>query len=120
MSVYATAVNNFIHLLKIQPSLFSLGDKEEITQLIESQPDETTALANAISQWVEQHPNVDQALLQMEAEPVTKSPGSEKPNLNIPPYQIDKQALLNAIHESSSGGNNDEKPGGKVSGNPKK
>jgi len=113
-------VNNFIDLLKIQPSLFSQVDKEEITQLIESQPDETTALANAISQWVEQHPNVDQALLQMEAEPITKIPGSEKPNLNTPRYQIDKQALLNVIHESSSGGNNDNNPGSKVSGNPKK
>ncbi|MBJ7298663.1 MAG: hypothetical protein JHC73_20745 [Dolichospermum sp.] len=114
MSIHETKVNNFIHLLKTQASLFSLEDREEISQLIASEADEVKALSNAISKWLEEHTSINDALRKLKSEsPESRAPGSTKPNPKIPKYETDKKALYNAIHQSSS----DEKPDDKLEGN---
>jgi len=124
MSIYETNLSFFIYLLNTQPQLFSQEYREELSRLITNKHDEVKELSNAISNWLIKYPDINNALKKLKIESgnitLTRVPGSEKPNLNILPCQTDKQALLNAIHESSSGGNNDNNPGSKVSGNPKK
>ncbi len=110
MSVYETTVNNFIHLLKTQPSLFSEPDKFKLRQLIDSQSDEIKALSNAIANWCLHHPQLDDAMAELEEEEsITRFPGNTKANTNIPQYKLDKKTLLNAIQQSSSSTNKVEK-----------
>lgn len=110
MSVYETTVNNFIHLWKTQPSLFSEQDRLEVSQLINSQSDEIEALSNAIADWCLNNPQLDDALAKLEQEePGTKAPGTTEANTNIPQYKPDKKTLLNAIQQSSSSDKNAEK-----------
>ncbi|NJL63214.1 MAG: hypothetical protein HC787_02190 [Nostocaceae cyanobacterium CSU_2_110] len=111
MSIYQKTLNDFIHFLKSEPSWFSESDRTEIAELIESQDDDTKALANAISEWLEKYPFVYNAMQRFKQE-IHKSsqihssnghissprgPGSSKLNDNIPKYSIDKQSLKNAI-----------------------
>lgn len=112
MSVHEKTVNNFIHLLKTQPSLFSTNYRSELTQLIDSQPDDIKADSDAISNWCEAHPEVDDALAKLDETGKTKGPGSTKPNTNIPKYQLDKKTLINTIQQSSSAASDPENKGG--------
>jgi hypothetical protein len=111
MSIYKQTLNDFIHFLKSEPSWFSESDRTEIAELIESQDDDTKALANAISEWLEKHPFVSNAMQRFK-QGIQKSsqihptdgrvsnprgPGSSKLNDNIPKYSTDKQSLKNAI-----------------------
>lgn len=117
MSVYETTVNNFIHLLKTQSSLFSEPDRLQLSQLIDSQSDEIKALSNAISDWCLNHPQVDDALAQIEEEELNieeeelniRAPGIPRANTKIPRYKHDKKRILNVIQQSSSFDNNAEK-----------
>jgi hypothetical protein len=111
VSIYQKTLNDFIHFLKSEPSWFSESDRTEIAELIESQDDDTKALANAISEWLAKHPFVYNAMQRFKQE-IQKSSqidptdgrvsnprgaGSSKLNENIPKYSTDKQSLKNAI-----------------------
>ena len=114
MSVYEKTVNIFIHLLQTQPALFMDADKLELRKIIDSQPDEARSLSSAISDWCSDHPEVDEALSQLEGNNVgEKAPGSNQANPNIPQYQTDKQAIINAIQQSSSDGKDHDHKHGK-------
>lgn len=108
MSDYEVTVNNFIYLLKTQSSLFSKEEKTEVLKLVNSQSDDIQSLSNAISDWCAEHPQVDDALAELDEEIGVKAPGSTKANSNIPKYQLDKRTLLNAIQQSSATANNDD------------
>ncbi|MDJ0772451.1 MAG: hypothetical protein QNJ49_03335 [Mastigocoleus sp. MO_167.B18] len=100
MSDYELNINNFIYLLKNQPSLFSEEEKAETFQLINSQSDDIKSLSNAISDWCVEHKHIDDALAELE-EITIRVPGSTKVNDKLPKYQLDKRTLLNAIQQSS-------------------
>jgi len=112
MSDYEATVNNFIHLLKTQPKLFSNEDNSQLVELLNLQSDDVKSLSNTISDWLEEHPQVDDALAELEDNiQVTNSergPGSNKLNSNIPDYQRDKKSILNAIQQSSESTKGDE------------
>jgi hypothetical protein len=108
MSGYETTVNIFIHLLKTQPSLFSEEDKITLIELINNQHDDIKSLSNAISDWLLEHPEVDDALAEFE-DIGTKAPGKERANKNIPQYELDKKTILNEIQQSSSSAKKTEK-----------
>lgn len=101
-------VNIFVHLLITQSSLFSQEDRDELVKLIDKQPDEIQSLSNAISDWCEEHPEVEKALAEFE-EIGEKAPGAKRANTNIPEYELDKKNIINAIQQSSSSAKNTEK-----------
>ncbi len=113
MSDYEINVNNFIYLLKTQPSLFSQEENTELIQLLDSQSDDIKSLSNLISDWCAEHPEVDDALAEIEDiilnQVAERGPGSKKTNFNIPKYQLDKKTLLNAIQQSSTTSKDEEK-----------
>ena len=109
MSDYEVTVNNFIHLLKTQPSLFSKEENTELVELLNSQSDDIQSLSNAISDWLEEHPKVDDALAELEENITERAPGSAKANSNIPKYELDQKTLLNAIQQSSATESDDNK-----------
>ncbi|AFZ25073.1 hypothetical protein Cylst_2880 [Cylindrospermum stagnale PCC 7417] len=109
MLLHKSTVNNFIHLLKTQPTLFSPKDRLELSKLIEPQPDEIVTLSNTISDWLKQHREVNNALGEIEQEEKTdRPPGNGVFNPNIPDYQPDKKTLNNAIQQSSSPSKDDD------------
>ncbi|NMG22939.1 hypothetical protein [Brasilonema bromeliae] len=108
MSDYEIIVNNFVHVLTTQSSLFSKEDRDELIQLIEEQPDEIQSLSNAISDWCSEHPEVDEALAEIE-ELTERAPGEKRPT-NIPKYELDKKNIINAIQQSSSSAKKVDKP----------
>mgnify|MGYP001800349635 CR=1 FL=1 len=108
MSDYEATVNNFIHLLRTQPKLFSKEDNIQLIELLNSQSDDVKSLSNSISDWLEEHPQVDDALAELENNTAERGPGSRKLNSNIPKYQTDKKSLLNAIQQSSESTKEDE------------
>ncbi len=109
MSDYEITVNIFIHLLTTQSSLFSQEDRDELVKLIDKQPDEIQSLSNAISDWLSEHPEVDEALAEFESIG-GRAPGETQANTNIPKYQLDKKHIINAIQQSSSSAKDVEKP----------
>lgn len=109
MSDYEMTVKIFVDLLTTQSSLFSQEDRDELVKLIDKQPDEIQSLSNAISDWLSEHPEVDEALAKFE--PIRrKAPGDKQANPNIPKYELDKKNILNAIQQSSSSAKDAEKP----------
>lgn len=109
MSDYEVTINNFIHLLKTQPNLFSKEENIKLIQLLNSQSDDIQSLSNAISDWCEKHPQVDDALAKLEGNVTERAPGSIKANSNIPKYELDKRTLINAIQQSSATKSDDKK-----------
>jgi hypothetical protein len=100
MSTYEMTINIFVHLLKTQSLLFSQEDRDELVRLIDKQPDEIQSLSNAISDWLSEHPQVDEALGEFESIG-EKAPGTKQANINIPKYELDKKHIINAIQQSS-------------------
>ncbi|BAZ25040.1 hypothetical protein NIES4073_59440 [Kalymmatonema gypsitolerans NIES-4073] len=109
MSDHEITVNIFVHLLTTQPSLLSKEDRDELIKLIDKQPDEIQSLSNAISDWLSEHPKVDEAFAEFE-ELTERAPGEKRANTNIPKYELDKKNIINAIQQSSSSAKNVEKP----------
>ncbi len=109
MSDYEVTVNNFIHLLKTQPNLFSKEENTKLIQLLNSQSDDIQSLSNTISDWCEKHPQVDDALAELEGNVTERAPGSTKANSNIPKYEQDQRTLINAIQQSSVTESDDKK-----------
>lgn len=109
MSDYEVTVNNFIHLLKTQPSLFSKEEKTELVELVNYQSDEIKSLFSAIADWCVEHPQVDDALAELQLKEIAvRAPGSPKMNSSIPNYKSDKRTLLNAIQQSSRTAKDDD------------
>lgn len=102
-------VNNFIHLLKTSPSLFSQEDDDELNSLIDDTPDDIKSLSNVICEWLEkhsdvddaleklEHPDIDDALEELDGIPRIYEITNNKPS--IPDYEPDKEVLKNAIRE---------------------
>ncbi len=109
MSDYEILVNNFVHLLKNQPSLFSEEDRITLIELIKNQADDIESLSNAISSWCEEHPKVDEALAEYE-EIKEKAPGEAGKNIDIPKYQLDKEHIITTIEQGSSSAEEKDKP----------
>lgn len=103
MSDYEVTVNNFIHLLKTQLELFSKQDKTNLIKLLNSQSDDIQSLSNTISDWCEKHPQVDDALAELEANVTERAPGSTKANSNIPKYELYKRTLIKASSQAQPG-----------------
>jgi DNA-binding SARP family transcriptional activator len=96
-------VDAFIELLTHQRSLFIPEYLAELEQLIAPLPDDMEALSNAISEWCEQHPEIDEAKLKLlPNDSGEKASGSKAGNLKTPNDQLNKQTLQNAIQQSSS------------------
>ncbi len=111
MSIYEEKVNNFVHLLKTQPSLFAEVNRDELEKIISSQQEDIRAISNTITDFCQGYPQVEDAL--RELKPISRSskgPGKTKANPNIPDYEHDKKSIINAIQQSSSGENKKEKP----------
>lgn len=104
MSEHKKIVNNFIHLLKTSPSLFSQEDRDELSELIDKTPDDIKSLSNVICEWLKKHPDVDNALVELEK---TTDFRFLVITHKIPDYQTDKQTLKNALHEGKDNTSND-------------
>ena len=109
MSDHEITVNIFIHLLNTQSFLFSPEDRITLMKLINNQPDDIKSLSNAISDWLSEHPKVDEALVEFE-EIGGRGPGDKQANTNIPKYELDKKNILNEIQQSSSSAKETKKP----------
>ncbi|MEQ9354505.1 Rpn family recombination-promoting nuclease/putative transposase [Coleofasciculus chthonoplastes] len=95
-------VDAFIELLTEQYSLFSSGYLAELEQLLAPLPDDIEELSEAISIWCEQHPEIDEAQLKLLPDNSSeKAPGSKEGKVKPPNYELNKQAILNAIQQSS-------------------
>ncbi|MEQ8753607.1 MAG: Rpn family recombination-promoting nuclease/putative transposase [Coleofasciculus sp. G1-WW12-02] len=96
-------IDAFIELLTEQYSLFSSGYLAELEQLLAPLPDDIEELSAAISSWCEQHPEIDEVQLKLLPDNSSeKAPGSKEGNVKPPNYKLNKQAILNAIQQSSS------------------
>ncbi|HBB36216.1 MAG TPA: hypothetical protein DDZ80_15690 [Cyanobacteria bacterium UBA8803] len=96
-------VDAFIELLTEQRSLFSSEDFAELEELVAPLPDDIEELSNAISEWCEQHPEIDEAQLKLIPDnSETRVPGSKESKVKTPNYELNKQTLLNAIQQSSA------------------
>lgn len=96
-----------MELLKTQPGLFSQDNITNLKEFITNIPDDTEQLSNAVATWYQRHSKILDAqltLLNKSSSRTERGPGSVKVNSNIPEYQLDKKALLNAIQQSSSKG----------------
>ena len=96
-------IDAFIELLTEQYSLFSSGYLAELEQLLAPLPDDIEKLSAAISEWCEQHPELEEAQLELLPDNSEKKAASSKEaNVKTPSYELNKQALLNAIQQSAS------------------
>jgi predicted transposase/invertase (TIGR01784 family) len=96
-------VDAFIELLTEQRSLFTLEDLAELEELVAPLPDDIEVLSNVISEWCEEHPEIDEAQLKLLPDNSgERSPGSKEGNVKTPNYELNKQTLQNAIQQSSS------------------
>ncbi|MEH1948680.1 MAG: hypothetical protein V7K77_17265 [Nostoc sp.] len=77
--------------------------------MIDKQPDENQSILNAISNWLSEHPEVEEALVEFE-EIGEKAPGVKRVNPNFPKYELDKKNIINEIQQSSSSAKDVEKP----------
>ncbi len=104
MSEQEKIVNNFIHLLKTVPSLFSPEDRNELSQLIDDESDDIDRLSTVICYWLEKHNDVDIALESLEVkENDERYFGITQYTIQIPDYQPNKATLKNAIHQTKNG-----------------
>ncbi len=96
-------VDAFIELLTEQRSLFTLEDLAELEELVAPLPDDIEVLSNVISEWCEEHPEIDEAQLKLLPDNSgERAPGSKEGNVKTPNYELNKQTLQNAIQQSSS------------------
>jgi len=95
-------IDAFIELLTEQYSLFLSGYLAELEQLLAPLPDDIEELSEAISRWCEQHHEIDEAQLKLLPDNSSeKAPGSKEGKVKPPNYELNKQAILNAIQQSS-------------------
>ena len=94
----------FIELLNDKrSSLFSVQDRTNLAQLIDSLPDDIEKLSIAIAAWYEKRPKILDAQLDL----LNKNPtnmrtlGSTSGNIQNSDYQLNKEVLKNAIQHSS-------------------
>lgn len=99
MLEHYNTVNNFIHLVRTKPSLFSEEDREELKKLIDEQPDDIEIQSNIICEWLELHPKIDNALGELEKTEIgqRRGPGDVEEDGGIPDYQPNKSVINNAL-----------------------
>ncbi len=103
MSFSEQNVAAFIELLTHQCSLFSPENLAELEQLVLPLPDDIEELSKAISEWCEQHSEIDEAQLELlPNHSREKTPGSKEGNVPKPKAELNKSMLLDAIQQSSS------------------
>jgi predicted transposase/invertase (TIGR01784 family) len=103
MSFSEQNVAAFIELLTRQRSLFTPEDLAELEQVVAPLPDDIEALSKVISEWCEEHPEVDEAQLKLLPDNSgEKAPGSKEGKVKPPNDALNKQILKNAIQQSSS------------------
>lgn len=103
MSFSEQNVAAFIELLTRQRSLFTPEDLAELEQVVAPLPDDIEELSKAISEWCEEHPEVDEAQLKLLPDNSgEKAPGSKEGKVKPPNDALNKQILKNAIQQSSS------------------
>jgi hypothetical protein len=96
-------VDAFIELLTEQRSLFTPEDLAELEELVAPLPDDIEVLSNVISEWCEEHPEIDEAQLKLLPDSSgERAPGSKEGKVKTPNYELNKQTLQNAIQQSSS------------------
>jgi predicted transposase/invertase (TIGR01784 family) len=96
-------VDAFIELLTEQRSLFTPEDLAELEELVAPLPDDIEVLSNVISEWCEEHPEIDEAQLKLLPDNSgERAPGSKEGKVKTPNYELNKQTLQNAIQQSSS------------------
>lgn len=102
MSLAEQQVTRFIRLIETQGELFS-EYRDELIKLIDETPDDLESLSEKILDWCEEHIEIDNAFGELSEEPTKeKSPGDVELIEEIPDYPSYKQALKNAIQQSSS------------------
>lgn len=109
MSNHQKLINNLVHLLITQSSLFTDEQKNELQQIIACLPDglehlsedDIKKLANQITDWCESHPEIDDALFALEAATKERAPGSKTGIVPTPNYELNKRTLDNAIQQNS-------------------
>jgi hypothetical protein len=102
MSFPEQNVAAFIELLARQRSLFSPENLAELEQLVLPLPDDIEELSKAISEWCEQHSEIDEAQLKLlPNHSAEKAPGSKEGNVPKPKNELNKAILLDAIQQSS-------------------
>jgi hypothetical protein len=102
MSFPEQNVAAFIELLARQRSLFSSENLAELEQLVLPLPDDIKELSKAISEWCEQHSEIDEAQLELlPNHSAEKTPGSKEGNVPKPKNELNKAILLDAIQQSS-------------------
>ncbi|MBD0347493.1 MAG: Rpn family recombination-promoting nuclease/putative transposase [Coleofasciculus sp. Co-bin14] len=103
MSFSEQNVDAFIELLTHQRSLFTPEYLGELEELLAPLPDDIEVLSNAISEWCEEHPEIDEAQLKLLPDnSEERAPGSKEGNVKTPNYELNKQTLQNAVQQSSS------------------
>jgi len=103
MSFSEQNVATFIELLTSQRSLFTPEYLAELEQVVAPLPDDIEELSKAISEWCEEHPEVNEAQLKLlPNNSGEKAPGSKEGKVKPPNYELNKQTLQNAIQQSSS------------------
>jgi len=105
MSFSEQNIDAFIQLLTRQRSLFTPEYLAELEQVVAPLPDDIEALSNAISEWCEEHPEIDEAQLKLLANPNNsgeRTQGSKEDVVKTPNDELNKQTLKNAIQQSSS------------------
>jgi len=103
MSFSEQNVAAFIELLTRQRSLFTPEYLAELEQVVAPLSDDIEELSKAISEWCEEHPEVDEAQLKLlPKNSGEKAPGSKEGKVKPPNYELNKQTLKNAIQQSSS------------------
>ena len=100
MSLHEKTIQCFIHLLKTQSALFSAESVTQLSELITAQPDDPQILSDAIGEWGENYPDIDEALfhLQQQISSEEMAPGTY--NRNIPEYPTTRKYIINVIQQS--------------------
>jgi predicted transposase/invertase (TIGR01784 family) len=97
----------FIELLTNRRTLFTPEELTELDQLIATLPDDIEQLSEAITAWCKQDERAE--ILKIwrqirETFPISigeKAPGSKEGKVKPPNHELNKQAILNAIQQSS-------------------
>jgi DNA-binding SARP family transcriptional activator len=103
MSLPEQKIDSFLELLTQQRNLFSAEQLTELSQLIESLPDELDVLSEAITTWCANNPAIEEARSKLLEPLPPNSKASETPAASSENSEsqtgdrLNKQALQNAL-----------------------
>ncbi|MFY7806513.1 MAG: hypothetical protein ACOVQ7_24130 [Limnoraphis robusta] len=102
MSFSEKNIYTFIELLTQQRSIFSSEQLDELNQLVEPLSDDVDTLSDAISEWSEKYPEIEEAQSKlMDIKPSDLAPGSGEGNVPELNYDLNKKTFKNAIQQGS-------------------